>query len=439
MATGITPIGSQSHAGVAFLKELFGRVPQRDCAIRFWDGSVWEPEPGQPTRFTFVLKHPGAVRNMFWPPSVLSVAEAYIFDDFDVEGDMPAFYRFCNCLDDRAEALTLLTKLRYAWRLWRMPRVERARSGRKAAELSGTVHSRERDRKAISFHYDLSNEFFAPILGRQMVYTCGVFAHPDEDLDTAQERKNDLICKKLRIKPGERFLDIGCGWGGLVIHAAKHYGAKCLGVTLSERQAEWARRAVREAGLEDRCRIELIDYRDVDEREPFDKIATVEVTEHFGRAQLPTYFGKCWRLLRPQGSLLVQENTYSEAGKPRKAVRAFGRAYIFPDFEFGSVSCMQGAAETAGFEVRDVEAFREHYGFTLTRWLHNLEAHHDELVRATDEATYRTFRLYFAGCSCLGMFDSRHGVYQTLFVKAHPYLSGYPLSRAGWYANERPA
>jgi cyclopropane-fatty-acyl-phospholipid synthase len=433
MSTSQLQTRTPAPPGAAFLQDLFSGVSPRDFAVRFSDGTTWEADPGQPTRFTLVLKHPGAVRNMFWPPNIISVAEAYLFDDFDVEGDVLAYGQFCDRLDDYGATLSILTKLKYAWRLWRMPRVERARAGRQAVQLSGEVHSRERDQQAISFHYDVSNEFFAQILDSRMVYTCGIFAHPDEDLDTAQERKVDLVCRKLRLKPGERFLDIGCGWGEQVIHAAKNYGAHAVGVTISRPQAEWAQRKVREAGLENRVRIDLLDYRDVDEREPFDKISILEVGEHFGRAQFPTFFQKCWRLLRPQGSLLQQQITMSAPEAMRKAARAFIRAYLFPDGELVPASFLQSEAEKVGFEVRDVESFREHYQLTLRHWLNNLENHHDEIVRLTDEATYRTFRLYLAGSRRLFTSDSRYNVHQMLFVKAQP-ASGYPLSCEDWYA-----
>ena len=422
------------HPGIAFLKELFGGVPNRDCAVRFWNGTTWEPEAGQPTRFTFVLKHPGAVRNMFWPPRFLAVSEAFLFDDFDLEGDVTAFCRFCERLEDYSNTFSLLKKLKSAWCLWQMPRVEQVRAGRQAVQLDGTAHTRERDRKAVSFHYDLSNEFFNLFLGPVMGYTCGIFAHPDEGLDASQQRRNDVVCRKLRIKPGERFLDIGCGWGELVIHAAKHYGAKCVGVTISERQVEWARRRIREEGLADQCRIDLLDYRDIGEREPFDKIATVEVIEHFGRGQYPAYFAKCRRLLRPQGSLLVQQITMNDLSRVRRGTREFSDAYIFPDGEFAATTDTQSAAEKVGFEVRDVEAFREHYCLTLRLWLNNLESRHDEIVRITDEATYRAFRLYLAGAHEL-FCNSRYNVHQMLFAKSEGSISGYPLGREDWYTN----
>ena len=259
MAASILPADTQVQSSLMFLKNMLAGISPRDFAIRFWDGTTWDPEPGQSAGFTMVLNHSGAVRNMFWPPRVLSLSEAYLYDDFDVEGDMMAFSSFCDRLEDLSNTFSFLQKLKFGWRLWRMPRVGRSRTGRQTAHLDGALHSRERDQQAISFHYDLSNEFFELFLDAQMVYTCALFGTAEESLDAAQERRFDLICQKLRLQPGERLLDIGCGWGGLVMHAAKNYGVQAVGVTISVRQAEWARRKIREAGLESRCRIDLID------------------------------------------------------------------------------------------------------------------------------------------------------------------------------------
>jgi cyclopropane-fatty-acyl-phospholipid synthase len=298
--------------------------------------------------------------------------------------------------------------------------------------MTGTLHSRERDRQAVSFHYDQSNDFFQTFLGPRMVYTCAIFGDPNEPLVAAEDRQFDLICRKLRLKPGERLLDIGCGWGGLAMHAAKHYGAHVVGVTLSERQAEFARARIRAAGLDDRCRIDLVDYRDINEAEAFDKITTVEVMEHFGARQFPVYFQKCWRLLRPQGSLLIQQITLGDPALLRPSIRAQIQAFIFPDGELVPISYTMGEAEKAGFEVRDLESFREHYVLTLRHWLNNLEANHAEAVRALDESAYRNFRLYLAG-ACRLFQQSQHGVHQLLLAKSYPSASGYPLSRHDWY------
>ncbi len=412
---------------IGILQDLTRAYGPRDFSVRFWDGTSWDADAGQPTLFTLVLNHAGAMRTMFFPPSVLALTQAYLYDDFNIEGDMVAFGKLCDYLDALKPTLSIFQQLGLGYRLWKLPKDERPRVGRHAAKLDGAVHSRQRDRQAISYHYDLSNEFFAHVLGEQMVYTSAIFDHPDEDLQVAQTRKLDLLCRKLRLKPGERFLDIGCGWGGLVMYAAKNYGVQAVGITISERQAEWARAKILAAGLQDRCRIELVDYRDVDEREPFDKIVTVEVIEHFGAKQFPVFFQKCWRLLRPQGSLLIQQITQADLTQMTGALE-FNQHYIFPDGELVSMGFTQGVAEKTGFEVRDMEGIREHYCITLQRWLQNVDANHEALVRLTDEATVRVFRLHYSG-SWRGFLNNVYSLHQTLYVKPAAGASGYPLRR----------
>ncbi len=312
MATVIETADVQVQTSLALLQELVRGYAPRDFAVRFWDGTTWDAEPHQEAHFTLVLNHPGALRSMFWPPTTRSWGQAFLYDDFNVEGDMLAFAVFCDYLANLKPTLSLFQRLNLGWRLWNLPRDKRPRTGLQTAQLRGQLHSRQRDREAISYHYDLSNQFFELILDSRMQYTCANFADAHDDLETAQQSKLDLICRKLRLKPGQRLLDIGCGWGGLVMFAAKNYGVEAVGVTLSARQVEWAQKQIRAAGLENRCRVDLMDYRDVDEGTSFDKIATVEMTEHLGSSQFPTYFQKCWRLLRPHGSLLIQQITQAD-------------------------------------------------------------------------------------------------------------------------------
>jgi cyclopropane-fatty-acyl-phospholipid synthase len=244
-----------SQTSLSFLQHLLGDYRPRDFAVRLWDGAVWEAEPGRPARFTLVIRHPGALRRMFWPPTELAFGEAYIHNDFDIEGEVEAIARLAEHLFNRRRSLA--EKLKIGLRFFSLPSDRRAAAGRQAARLGGASHSKERDHQAVTDHYDVPNDFFALWLGELMVYSCAYFTTPDDDLDQAQERKLDYICRKLRLHRNERLLDIGCGWGGLIIHAARNYGVQAHGITLSQPQADLANERIRRAGLDSRCRVEV--------------------------------------------------------------------------------------------------------------------------------------------------------------------------------------
>jgi cyclopropane-fatty-acyl-phospholipid synthase len=415
---------------LAVLRTLLAGYEPGDVAVRLWDGTTWQPEPGVAPRFTLALKHPGALRRMFGRPGELALSEAYVYDDFDVEGDIEAAFRLADHL--LRHRRPLLERLRLRGLLSRLPAEVHGRPGRQAARLRGPVHSRERDRQAVTYHYDVSNDFFALFLGERMVYTCAYFATPDEDLDVAQARKLDYLCRKLRLSPGERLLDIGCGWGGLVLHAAERYGVHALGVTLSRPQAELARERIQRAGLADRCRVEVMDYRDIAEPEGFDKIVSVGMFEHLRRFMLRGYFQHVWRLLRPRGAFL-NHGIAGSALLARPSTATFNDRYLFPDSEVVPISTTLRAAEAVGFEVRDVESLREHYALTVRHWRRRLEARREEAVRLTDEATYRIWRLATSGAAHR-FGTGRQNLYQVLFVKPEAGASGLPLTRADWYA-----
>jgi cyclopropane-fatty-acyl-phospholipid synthase len=417
---------------LSFLKFLLDDYHPRDFAIRFWDGSCWEAEPGQPTRYTLVLNHPGAVRAMFWPPSGLTLGEAYIYEDFDVEGDLESLWQIGIHLKSRP--WTAWQKLQFVTRVLGLPSGRRPRvGGQGRAKLKGVPHSLERDRQAISYHYNASNDFYALWLDQAMVYTCAYFRTPEDGIDAAQEQKLDHVCRKLRLRPGERLLDIGCGWGGLAIHAARKYGAHVLGVTLSQAQFELANQRIRQAGLADRCRVEFLDYRHVQDAQGYDKIAAICILEHLGVSQLSTYFRKAWDLLKPGGAFLSQGISRSPNHDVPTGPTFFDR-YVFPDGELTSINKNLGFAEQVGFEVRDVESLREHYLLTLRRWGRRLEERADEARRLTDEVSYRIWRLYLA-VSALGFRLGAVNLYQTLFLKPYPQggVSKLPLTRSDWY------
>jgi cyclopropane-fatty-acyl-phospholipid synthase len=282
-----------------------------------------------------------------------------------------------------------------------------------------------RDRASVRHHYDVSNRFYELLLGPSLVYSCAYFADAADSLECAQERKLELICRKLRLQPGERLLDIGCGWGSLVLHAAARHGVRALGVTLSEPQAELARRRIEAAGLSDRVEVRVLDYRELDEA-PFDKIASVGMYEHVGRAQLETYVEAVHGLLRPGGLFLNHGITRLNALPARGPT--FINRYVFPDGELHPVNDIIAALEGGGFEVRDVESMREHYALTLRCWLRNLAANCDEAIAEVGAERERVWRLYMLG-SAQGFETGEIGIYQTLAAREgapHPL----PLDRA---------
>jgi cyclopropane-fatty-acyl-phospholipid synthase len=414
---------------LSLIKELLGGCRPRSFAVRLWDGTTWAPEPGQEARFTLVLQHPGALRRMFAKSSKLAIAEAFIYDDFAVEGQIEALVEVVDRL--RSMPRGFWEKARWGRQLLRRPGGGPERPERRGAHLRGRKHSVERDRQAVSYHYDVSNEFYALFLDRSMTYSCAYFSQEGEDLDAAQERKLDYVCRKLRLQPGEKLLDIGCGWGGLARHAARRYGAEVLGITLSQTQASLANRLISEAGLAGRCRVELRDYRELRTPGAFDKLVSIGMVEHVGSERLPEYFGAAWELLRPGGAFL-NHGIGNNAPAPPGRRAGFVGTYVFPDGELPPISAVLQAAERARFEVRDVENLREHYALTLRHWVRRLEGNRQDALRHVDEVTYRIWRLYMAAAAW--RFSSgKLNLYQSLLVKQDQGKSGLPLTRADWY------
>jgi cyclopropane-fatty-acyl-phospholipid synthase len=415
---------------LSVLTELLGDYGPRDFGVRLWDGSRLKPAPGRPEAFTLVLRHPGALRHMFLPPSELALAEAYIYGDYDIEGSLEAVFPLADHLLVERK-LSPAARARQAARLLQLPADGRLPAGTGPVELSGARHSLGRDRQAVSFHYDRSNDFFAVFLDEELVYSCAYFHSEDEELETAQRRKLDYICRKLRLRPGERLLDIGCGWGGLIRHAVANYGVEAVGITLSSRQAELATERIHAAGMSDRCRVELRDYRELDEPESFDKAVSVGMFEHVAEDVLPAYFAQAWLLLRP-GGVFLNHGISRPVDQPPRRGGSFLQKYVFPEGELVPVGTAALVGERAGFEVRDVESLREHYVLTLRHWLRRLESGREAAVQAADEVTYRVWRLYMSG-SVHGFRTGRVNVHQTLFVKPDQGRSGLPLTRADWY------
>jgi cyclopropane-fatty-acyl-phospholipid synthase len=415
---------------LALLQDLLDDYHPRNFAICLWDGSEWLAETERP-HFTLRLKHPGVLRRMFQHTNTgLSAGEAYIDDDFDIEGDIEAVFPVVDYL--MSLDLGRLKRLQLGWQLWSLPKGRQPSSGKRAAaQLSGRSHTVARDRQAVTYHYNISNDFYVLWLDQNMVYSCAYFANPNQDLDVAQVRKLDYLCRKLRLRPGERLLDIGCGWGGLVMHAAQHYGVHALGITLSQPQADLANERIQQVGLGDRCRVEVRDYRELNEPGGFDKLVSVGMFEHVGEPLLPYYFRQAWRLLRPGGAFL-NHGIARRATDSRPRGPTFIDRYVFPDGELVPIYTTLHHAEAAGFEVRDVESLREHYALTLRHWVRRLEAHHPQVLEVIGEQTYRVWRLFMAG-SAHGFAVGQLNLYQTLLVKPDRGDSGLPLTRADWY------
>ena len=293
----------------------------------------------------------------------------------------------------------------------------------------GPRHSKRRDAAAISHHYDVSNRFYELVLGPSMTYTCAVYESPDASLEDAQSAKYDLVARKLALQPGMRLLDVGCGWGGMVRHAARHYGVRAIGVTLSRHQAAWAQEAIRREGLDHLAEVRFMDYRDVPERE-FDAVSSIGLTEHIGARQLPVYAATLAAKLRPGGRLLNHCIT-RPTGRARAKAGGFIDRYVFPDGELESPGRIISAIEDNGFEVRHEENLREHYAMTLRDWGENLDRSWDEAVAEVGERRARVWRLYMAG-SRVGFDINRIQLHQVLAVKLESGgRSGMPL-RPTW-------
>ncbi|MGW2722775.1 class I SAM-dependent methyltransferase [Streptomyces sp. NPDC001492] len=408
--------------------------------IRAWDGSQAGP-PGAPA---LVVRNRRAVRRLLFKPGELGLARAWVAGDLDIEGDLyAALDRMSELVWERGEdARSLLQMVRD-------PEVRAAARGlvkvaglplppappREEVRRARThLHTKRSDRRAISHHYDVGNDFYEIVLGPSMVYSCAYWPAPDATLEEAQRDKLELICRKLDLTAGQRLLDVGCGWGSLAIHAAREHGVNVVGITLSQEQAAYARKRVADQGLTDRVEIRVQDYRDVPDG-PYDAIASVGMAEHVGKERYLEYAEDLYRLLKPGGRLL----NHQIARRPQRdessyRLDEFIDAYVFPDGELAPLGSTVGQLERAGFEVRDVEAIREHYGLTLRRWVANLEADWARAMRLAGPGRARVWRLYMAACA-LAFERNRIGVNQVLAVRApEGGESGMPLRARTWGA-----
>jgi len=398
---------------------LGGGLP---IAVEAYDGSRSGPVDAPAT---IVIRSPDALRRIVTAPGELGLARAYVSGDLELQGSIWALLELRDRIPDvQLEPKTMLRLVRElgGWREVRPlpPPDEEVR-------LRGWRHSKARDAAAISHHYDVSNAFYRLVLGPSLTYSCAVWHDPDDTLEAAQANKYELICRKLDLRPGMRLLDVGCGWGGMVMHAAQNHGVQAVGITISRQQAELAEKRVAEAGLSDQVQIRVQDYREVADG-PYDGISSIGMFEHVGEARLAEYFECLRRLVRPEGRLLnhgISRPARSE--KARLPRRSFINRYVFPDGELHEVGRVISITQDAGFEVRHVESLREHYALTLRRWVANLEAHWDEAVSEVGAPRARVWRLYMAA-SAVNFEAGRSQVHQVLSVPREPgALSGLPL------------
>ncbi len=380
-------------------------------AVSLWDGSTISPQARPKIHLT--LKSPTAISSLV-RPSLGKIAKAYVEGQIDIEGDVRETMQI-------GERLVSEHATTYQ---------------RRAAIFDWWKHTRPADRRAIQHHYDVGNDFYELWLDRNRVYSCAYFKDPEDSLDVAQEQKLDHICRKLRLKPGERFLDIGCGWGALIIWAARHYGVKATGITLSDEQHAFATQRIKELGLEDCCEARLLDYRDVAANEPFDKIASVGMFEHVGKKNLPVYFEKIYSLLKPGGVVLnhgITTNSLDD-GALGSDIGKFVDEYVFPGGQLVHVSRVIREMANQGLETWDAESLRPHYARTLWHWVRRLEANSARARELVGERRYRVWRIYMAG-SAHAFERGWISIFQILGTK--PLADGsvpYPLTREHVYS-----
>ncbi|MFE7930681.1 class I SAM-dependent methyltransferase [Streptomyces sp. NPDC057456] len=419
----------------ALVEQLLGApLPVR---VRAWDGS----QAGPPDAPTLVVRNRRALRRLLFKPGELGLARAWVAGDLEIEGDLyTALDRLSGLIWERGEdARTLAQALRD-------PAFRSAVRGllklagpplppappREEVRRTGHLHTRGSDRRAISHHYDVGNDFYALVLGPSMVYSCAYWESGDGTLELAQRDKLELVCRKLELRPGSRLLDVGCGWGSLAVHAAREHGATVVGITLSQEQAAFARKRVADAGLTDRVEIRVQDYRDVTDG-PFDAVSSIGMAEHVGSEKYLEYAHVLFALLRPGGRLL----NHQIARRPHRDESAYGvdsfiDAYVFPDGELAPVGTTVTQLERAGFEVRDVESIREHYALTLRHWVTRLEADWRRAVHLTSPGRARVWRLYMAA-SAVAFERNQIGVNQVLAVRTPGSGdSGMPLRARTW-------
>lgn len=444
--TGVRPGEHRSWRGpqdvasiiAPFLRALMG--DELAFGLRFWDDSVMAPAGEQPAA-TVVVRSPVALRRILYGPDELGFGRAYVAGELDIEGDLAWLLTKAElpALGEAwARPATWAAGLRMAARLgvlgWPLPPPPEEYRNDNSALAKLRVAARARatkghDARSVAHHYDVGNDFYRLVLGPTMAYSCARFVRPDDTLEAAQDAKHDLICAKLGLAPGMSLLDVGCGWGGMARHAARHYGVHVVGITLSREQQRWALDAAAQAGLADQVQFRLQDFRDLS-GDHFDAICSIGMFEHVAGSAVEEYFTTLHRLLRPGGRLL--NHAISQPQGTHYGRRSFLLRYVFPNGELRDVGATLQAMQLAGFEARDVECLREHYASTLRAWLANLDRHWEEANALVGAARARIWRLYMT--ASVNSFERADvSVHQVLGVKLpESGRSGMPLTRAGW-------
>ncbi len=388
------------------LVENLKQSPSLPLRLELWNGRRFDLSP-HPT-VTIAVPRPSALRYLI-SPDLNKLGEAFVEGHIKVEGSIEEVFRVAESLARNAAGRARLGLGRFF------------------------RHSRKKDRKAIEYHYDVSNDFYRLFLDRNMVYSCGYYRSESDSLDTAQEQKLDHILAKLMVRPGDRFLDIGSGWGALIIRAAKKFGARSTGITLSQNQFDYARHRIQAEGLADRCEVRLQDYRDVPEHGSFDKIASVGMFEHVGLGNLETYFRKINALLRDGGLVLNHGITATDADSRQvgKGAGEFIDRYVFPHGELPHISLVLEKMSRASLEVADIESLRRHYARTCHEWGLRLEASRDKAIAAAGDKRYRIWQIYLAGCAH-GFAHGWMNIYQVLACRINQ-PGALPMTRDYMY------
>ncbi|MDZ4140533.1 MAG: cyclopropane-fatty-acyl-phospholipid synthase family protein [Methylotenera sp.] len=404
--------------------------------IRFWDGSEIYLGHGQP-EFSMTFRCPKVFQTIVLSRDPLRLAESYFQGLIDVDGDFYTALKLRHYLTslqlslfDKAALVAKALKIRASVSASEADHTPRWK--KTISQKLGIGSNQKLNRHAISFHYDVSNDFYALWLDEQMVYSCAYYEDAGQRLEQAQRSKLDHICRKLRLKPGERLLDIGCGWGALVCWAAVHYGVTAHGITLSQNQFDYVQRIIKSRGLEQQVSVELLDYRNLQGEAKYDKLVSVGMFEHVGLKNLPTYFAIANRILKPGGLFLNHGITSDKSGWKKTISTEFINRYVFPDGQLETVSTIQKIMEDSSFEIHDIEDFRQHYALTLREWVKRLDEHHEEALKYVTEPVYRIWRLYMAACA-MQFEEGNTGIYQILVSRRKPFSSPVPLTRRDLY------